>query len=148
MSALQQRLNDDLAAALKAKDEPTKTVLRGLLASVKNAQIASGGELGDAEVTAVLAKELKQREESAAAYASRPELVAGEQAEADIIRRYLPEPLTEEELGALVDETIAATGATSPADIGQVMGALKPKLAGRADSGAAAALVKEKLASA
>ncbi len=147
MSApLKERLNVDLAEAVKAKREPDRTVLRSLLAAVRNAEIQRGGELDEAGLTALLAKQLKQREESVSAYATRPELAAAETAEAGVIQVYLPEPLTDAELAQRIDEAIATTGATGPADIGSVMKSLQPKLAGRADAGVAAAQVKAKLA--
>ena len=145
MSELKKRLTDDLATALKAGDESAKTVLRGLLSAVKNAEIEQGGELDEAAVTAVLAKQLKQREESAAAYESRPELAEAEKGEAAVIAKYLPEQMSDDELAGLVEAAVTETGASAISDMGKVMGALKPKLAGRADAGRVAAQVKARL---
>lgn len=145
-NGLKARLTEDLTAAIKAKAEPARTVLRSLLSAVRNAEISHGGELDEAALTALLAKQLKQREESVAAYGSRPELAAGEAAEATVIKAYLPAPLSDAELEQLVSEAIAQQNASTPADIGRVMGALKPQISGRADSSRVAALVKAKLA--
>lgn len=143
--SLTDRLQADLTAALKAKQEPQRTVLRSLLTAIRNAEIASGGVLDDAGVTAVLQKQLKQRRESATAYAARPELAAAEEAEAQVIATYLPEALSPEELTALVQQAITKTGADSAQDIGTVMAWLKPRLTGRAEGGVAAAEVKTQL---
>ena len=143
--SLRTTLSDDLTAAMKEQREPDRTVLRSLTAAIKNADIAEGKELDDAGVTKLLSKQLKQREESVEAYKTRPELAKQERAEADFIRKYLPEPLGEAELTKLVEEAITQTGAAGPSDMGKVMGAIQPKIAGRADGGTVAALVKEKL---
>lgn len=144
MSAL-DRIQADLTAAMKAKQEPERTVLRSLSAALKNAAIEAGGELDEAKEAAVIAKQLKQREESAEAAKDRPEMAEQERAEAAVIKRYLPEQLSEAEVAAAIDAAVADTGASGPGDIGKVMGALKPKIAGRADQGAVAAKVKERL---
>ncbi len=143
--SLYERVQADLTEAMKAKREPERTVLRSMVAAFKNAEIESGKPLDDTAVTAVLSKQLKQRQESAEAAAERPEMAKQEQHEAEVISRYLPEPLSDEALTELVDAAIAATGAAGPSDIGKVMGALKPKTAGRADQGTVARLVKERL---
>ena len=143
--AILERIQSDLTAAMKAKQEPQRTVLRSLSAALKNASIEAGGELDDAKEAAVIAKQLKQREESAAAAKERPELAEREHAEAEIIKRYLPEQLSDDEVDAAVAAAITETGASGPGDIGKVMGALKAKTAGRADQGAVAAKVKERL---
>ncbi|MEX2043416.1 MAG: GatB/YqeY domain-containing protein [Patescibacteria group bacterium] len=140
-----ERLQSDLTDAMKAKREPERTVLRSLTAALKNAAIESGGALDDAKEASVVAKQLKQREESAAAAKGRPELADRERAEAEIIKQYLPERLSDEEVDAAIDAAISETGAAGPGDIGKVMGALKGKTAGRADQGAVAAKVKERL---
>lgn len=143
--SLKNRLEEDLTAAIKGQKEPDRTVLRSLAAAIKNAEIETGGELDEAALTKLLSKQLKQREESAEAYATRPELAEGEQAEAKVIAAYLPEAMGDDELAKLVDEAVAETGASSMADMGKVMGALNPKVAGRADGGKVAGLVKAKL---
>lgn len=143
--SLLERISTDSIAATKERTEPDRTVLRSLIAALKNEAIAAGGDLDAARETAVLQKQLKQREEAAAAYASRPEMAEQEQAEAAVIKRYLPELMSEDEVRAEVDAIIAETGAAGPQDIGKVMGALKAKLAGKADLGQAATMAKEKL---
>lgn len=142
---LLERITGDSVTATKQRTEPDRTVLRSLIAALKNEQIAAGGALDEATEVAVLQKQLKQRAEAATAYASRPELAAQEQAEAAVIKRYLPELMSETEVAAAVDAVIAETGAAGPGDIGRVMGALKARLAGRADLGQAAKLAKQKL---
>lgn len=140
-----ERIQSDLTAAMKAKQEPERTVLRSLSAALKNAAIESGGPLDGATEASVVAKQLKQREESAEAAKDRPELADRERAEAEIIKRYLPAQLSDEEVDAAIDAAVKETGASGPGDIGKVMGALKDKTAGRADRGAVAAKVKERL---
>lgn len=145
--SLQEQIKADLTEAIKSQAEPQRTVLRGLSAALKNAEIENGGPLDDAGVTNVISKQVKQREETiAAAQDSHPEVAASEQAEADVLAAYLPEQLSEAELDGLVTKTIADTGASGPADMGKVMGALKAQVAGRADGAAVANLVKSKLA--
>jgi uncharacterized protein YqeY len=150
-SELKQRLHDDMTAALKARDDLRKSVLRMALTSVTKQEVAGkeARELSDAEVLEVLTAEAKKRRESVTAYrdAGREELAVKEQAEADILAEYLPEQLSLEEITALVTETIAATGAAElgPRGIGKVMGALQPKVKGKADGGTVSAEVKRQL---
>jgi len=151
-SEMKQRLHDDMTAALKARDEIRKSTLRMALTAVTKAEVAGkeARELSDAEVLDVLTAEAKKRRESVTAYreAGRAELADKEQAEADILAEYLPEQLTADEIAALVTETIAETGAAElgPRGIGKVMGALQPKVKGKADGGAVSAEVKRQLA--
>jgi uncharacterized protein len=150
-SGMKQRLHDDMTAALKARDEIRKSTLRMALSAVTKAEVAGkeARELSDAEVVDVLSAEAKKRRESVTAYrdAGRAELADKEQAEADILAEYLPEQLSEEEIVALVTETIAATGAAElgPRGIGKVMGALQPKTKGKADGAVVSAEVKRQL---
>ncbi|MEV0291325.1 GatB/YqeY domain-containing protein [Kribbella sp. NPDC050820] len=150
-SGMKQRLHDDMTAALKARDEIRKSTLRMALTAVTKAEVAGkeARELTDAEIVDVLGSEAKKRRESVIAYreAGRPELADKEQAEADILAEYLPEQLTESEIVALVTETIAATGAAElgPRGIGKVMGALQPKVKGKADGAVVSAEVKRQL---
>ena len=144
--SLADRIAADLTDSIKSKIEPDRTVLRGLTAALKNAQIEAGAELDDAGVLKVIEKQAKQRRETiAATEESRPELAAAEAAEVAVLARYLPEPLSEDELANLINEAIAQTGATSTADLGQVMGALQPRIAGRADGKTVAGLVRSRL---
>jgi uncharacterized protein YqeY len=150
-SGMKQRLHDDMTAALKARDEIRKSTLRMALTAVTKAEVAGkeARELSDTEIIDVLGSEAKKRRESVVAYreAGRAELADKEQAEADILAEYLPEQLTEDEIKALVTETIAATGAAElgPRGIGKVMGALQPKVKGKADGGVVSAEVKRQL---
>ncbi len=151
MSALKNRLKDDLHAAIKARDELTMATLRMALTAVSSAEVAgpSARELSDDDVLRVLAREAKARRESAEAYdgAGRGELAARERAELGVLEAYLPAQLGDEELAALVGEAIAATGATGMAQMGAVMKAATAAAAGRAEGGRIAALVRARLSS-
>ncbi len=143
--SLYERIQGDLTESMKAKREPDRTVLRSIVAALKNAEIESRKPLDDAAMTAVLTKQLKQRQEAADAATERPEMAERERTEAAVISRYLPEPLSEAAVAELVDAAVTETGAAGPSDIGKVMGVLKPKTVGRADQGTVARLVKERL---
>lgn len=146
---LADQLQSDLKAAMKARDTRSVATLRMLLAAVKNVRVSAGhsGEVTDAEVTDVLTREAKRRTEAADAYrqAGRDDLADNELAELEVIRRYLPEPLDEAELRAIVDEAVASTGASGPGDLGKVMSAVMPQVKGRADGKQVNALVRERL---
>ncbi|MER7246123.1 GatB/YqeY domain-containing protein [Kribbella sp. NPDC000426] len=150
-SGMKQRLHDDMTAALKARDEIRKSTLRMALTAITKAEVAGkeARELSDTEIVDVLGSEAKKRRESVVAYrdAGRAELADKEQAEADILAEYLPEQLTEDEIKTLVTEAIAATGAADlgPRGIGKVMGALQPKVKGKADGSIVSAEVKRQL---
>lgn len=150
MSDLKDRLQNDLTTAMKARDELRTATLRMALTAVKNEEVAGGEakELDDDAVLKVLAREGKKRREAAEAYtnAGRPELAEREVAEGRVIEEYLPAQLSDEELTALVAAAIAETGATSPQQMGAVMKAVTPKVAGRAEGGRVAAAVKAALA--
>ena len=145
---LKQRLTDDMKAAMKAGDKATLGVIRLVNAAIKQREVDERIELDDAAVLAVLEKMVKQRKDSVSQYeaASREDLAAIERAEIEVIQRYLPEKLGEAEIQAAVDAAITQTGASGPADMGKLMGVLKPKLAGQADMGQVSALVKKALA--
>jgi uncharacterized protein len=147
--ALTDQIQSDLTAAMKARDKATTTVLRAIVAAVKNARVAEGaaGEVDDEQAVELLAKEAKKRQEAidAAEQAGRDELAAAERAELEVIRRYLPEGLSDEELAAVVDEAIAEIGASGPSDFGTVMGTVMPKVKGRADGKQVNAMVRERL---
>lgn len=151
MSTLKDRLRADLTTAIKARDEVSSGTLRMVLTAVTNAEVAGkvSRELDDDEVTAVLATEAKKRREAATAYddAGRAELADKERAEGEVIARYLPEPLTDTELAALVDAAIEQTGAAGEGmrAMGRVMGVVTPQVKGRADGGRVAALVRARL---
>jgi uncharacterized protein YqeY len=153
--ALRERLNDAMKEAMKAKDAKRLSTVRLMLAALKDRDIAARTEtnkegVADDEILALLAKMIKQREESAATYesANRPELGASEREEIVIIREFMPQQMSQEETRAVVQAVIAATGASSIKDMGKVMGALKEKHAGAMDFGKAGAVVKELLSAA
>lgn len=148
--ALEQQISDDLKAAMKARDKDTVSTLRMVIAGIKNLRVESGhsDQVTDDEVIALISKQAKQRNESIASYrdAGRPELVEAEERELAILQRYLPAQLSEEEIAGLVDEAIAETGASDPGDLGTVMKAVMPKVAGKADGKQVNAVVRDKLA--
>jgi len=145
--ALREKLNDEMKTALKSRDQNRLDALRLLLASVKQREVDERITLDDAGVIAVVEKMIKQRKESIAQYekAARKDLADKEKFEISVLEAYLPPQLPQSEIDAIVAEAIASTGAKSPADMGKVMGVLKPKLAGRADMGRISGLVKAKL---
>jgi uncharacterized protein YqeY len=144
--ALKDRLKADMADALRAKDSAKLGALRLLSAAIQRREVDERITLDDAQVTSVIEKLLKQSRESIEQYekGGRPELAAKERVEAGHWRAYMPQPLSDAEIDALIGEAIAATGASSVKDMGKVMGALKPKLAGRADMGQVGAKIKAK----
>jgi uncharacterized protein len=146
--SLKQRLTDDMKAAMKSGDKHGLGVIRLMLAAIKQKEVDERIELDDAQVLATLDKMVKQRRDSVSQYeaASRADLADIEKAEIVVIERYLPAKLGEAEILAAIDAAITETGASGPADIGKLMGALKPKLAGQADMGQVSALVKQRLA--
>ena len=145
--SLKQRLTDDMKAAMKSGDKDSLGVIRLINAAIKQREVDERIELDDAGVIAVLEKAVKQRKDSISQYeaANREDLAAIERAEMAVIERYLPEKMGEAEVLAAIDAAIAETGATGPADMGKLMGVLKPKLAGQADMGQVSALVKQRL---
>ena len=148
---LSEQVDHDIKEAMKARQADRLVVLRLLKAAIKNAAIEKGGQAGvldDAEATAVIRKQVKQRQDSIEGFekGNRPELAAKERAEIDVLNTYLPQALSPEELGRLVDEAIAETGATGKAQMGAVMKALTPKVAGRADGRTLSQEVQKRLA--
>src|SRR5690625_1428343 len=135
--ALEQQISEDLKAAMKERDKETISTLRMVIAAIKNLRVESGhgDEVTDDEVIALISKQAKQRNESIESYRSggREDLVEAEERELAILQRYLPEQLSSDDIAALVDEAIAETGASAPGDLGAVMKAVMPKVAGRAD---------------
>ncbi|MGH2462398.1 MAG: GatB/YqeY domain-containing protein [Candidatus Limnocylindria bacterium] len=136
-----------MRAAMKARDALRVSTLRLAMAAAHNRRIELGHELTDAEVTEVLDRQVKQRRESIELYCQggRPELADAEEAEMAILREFLPEPLTDDEIERLVREAVAATGAARPADMGRVMGVVVPQTKGRADGRAVSDLVRRVL---
>jgi len=145
--ALREQLNEDMKAAMKAREAEKLAALRLLLAAVKQREVDERITLDDAQLIAVIDKMIKQRKDSIAQYekAARQDLADKEKFEISVLEGYLPQQLSQAEIDAAVAEAIAATGAKSAADMGKVMGVLKPKLAGRADMGKVSGLVKSRL---
>lgn len=133
--------------AMKAKDKPRLGVIRLMQSEFKRIEVDERIELDDNRVLAILDKMVKQRRDSAKQYtdAGRTELAQQEEFEISVISEFLPQPLSEDEIAALIDDAIAKTGASGMQGMGQVMGILKPQLQGRADMGKVSGLVKSKL---
>ena len=145
---LKATLNQDMIAARKARDETRKAAIESILVAVKQREVDERRELADADILAIIEKLLKQRRESIAGFeqGDRPALAEKERSEAAVLEGYMPQQLSDAEIEREVAQAIAAAGASSPQDMGKVMGVLKPKLAGRADMGKVSAAVKAKLA--
>jgi uncharacterized protein YqeY len=149
--SLKAQFDIDIKAALLSGDRFTASVLRDFKAAILNEEVAQRKRdegLSDADIEKVLIREVKKRAESAAIYdgADRSELAQIERAESKVLEKYLPEQVSEADIKAAVDEAIVATGATNPAMMGQVIGAVKSQLGNSADGGTIARLVKEALA--
>lgn len=146
--SLKQRLTEDMKSAMKSGDKASLGVIRLVNAAIKQREVDERVELDDAQVLAVLEKMVKQRKDSVTQFvaADREDLAVIERAEIDVIQRYLPEKMGEAEVQAAIAAAIAETGASGPADMGKVMGVLKPRLAGQADMGQVSALLKQSLA--
>ncbi len=146
--SLKQRLTDDMKAAMKSGDKASLGVIRLVNAAIKQKEVDERITLDDTQVIAVLDKMVKQRKDSVTQYeaADREDLAAIERAEIVVIERYLPEKMGDDAILAAIDAAIADTGASGPADMGKLMGALKPTLAGQADMGQVSKLVKQRLA--
>lgn len=145
--SLKQTITDDLKAAMRSGDVQKRDAIRLLQAAIKQREVDERIELGDGEIIAVIEKMLKQRKDSIAQYelAQRDDLVAVEKKEVAVLTTYMPEALTDAEVQSLIQEAIVATGATGQKDMGKIMAALKPKLAGRADMAKVSDLVKAKI---
>jgi uncharacterized protein YqeY len=139
------KLESDLRQALRSRDEARKTTLRLALAAIKNAEIDKGRALDDNELIAVISQQAKQRRESIDQFArgGRHDLVAQEEEELQILLEYLPPQLSEEEIRARAREVIEQMEATSPAQMGKVMGALMPHMKGKADGQVVSRIVNE-----
>ena len=145
---LQHQLESAMRDSMRARDEQRTQTLRMAMAAAQNQRIARGRELTDEEVVDVLTKQVKQRRESIAMFrdAGREDRAAAEEAEAAILAEFLPEQLSEEEIVALARRAIVETGASSPAEMGRVMGALSPRTRGRADGRMVSDIVRRLLA--
>ncbi len=144
---LKDQITADMKEAMRAKDKETLGTIRLIQAAIKQREVDERIELDDSQVLAVLDKMVKQRRDSIKQYldAGRDELAAKEEAEINVIQKYLPAALSETELDALIEEAITSSGAQSMQDMGKVMGLLKPKVQGRADMGAVSARIKARL---
>jgi hypothetical protein len=145
--SLKGQITEDMKIAMKAGEKDRLKVVRLMLAAIKQIEVDKRIELDDADVLAVLTKMVKQRRDSIEQFekGKREDLVKIERDEITVIEHYLPKQLAPDELAAMVDEVIRATGADSVRDMGKVMGQIKAKAAGRADMGAVSATVKERL---
>lgn len=146
MSLIDQ-LKDHMKQAMIAKEKARLSTIRMALAAIKQIEVDTRESLTDEQVIAVLTKMVKQRRDSIAQFeaAGRNELADVEAAEIQVIEAFLPTPLTEAKVAALIDATIVEVGASAMADMGKVMGALKSKVQGRADMGAIGAMIRAKL---
>jgi uncharacterized protein YqeY len=145
---LRERLKDDTTAAMRSGDALRRDVLRMVQNAIYNIDKAKRTTMSDDEIVGVISREVKTRRESVEAFRAggREDLATKEEAEIAILRDYLPEAMSDEELRKLVDEGVAATGASSARDLGKVMGWLSPKIRGRADGKVASGLVAQALA--
>jgi uncharacterized protein len=145
---LRERVSEDMKAAMRARETERLSAIRLLLAAIKQREVDERIELTDADVVAVIEKMLKQRRDSISQFeaAQRHDLADKEKFEVQVLSAYMPQAMSVEEIEQAVTEAIAATGAKSAQDMGKVMAALKPKLAGRADMAKVSGLVKAKLA--
>jgi uncharacterized protein len=145
---LKQRINDDVKAAMRGGDARRRDALRLLLAALKQREVDERKDLADPDVVTVIERMIKQRRESIAQFekGGRQDLAQNEQYEISLFQTYMPHAMSDAEIEAAVADAIAAAGAKAPSDMGKVMGALKGKLAGKADMGKVSALVKAKLA--
>ena len=146
-AVLRQKLDNELKQALRSGDTVRRSVIRLVLAAVNNAEIARQAKLEDGDILGVIAKEARQREESISAFkqGNRPDLVAQEEAELAILKSYLPQQMTRDEIVAEARQAIAEVGAQGPGDKGKVMPKLIAKLKGRADGREINAVVTELL---
>ena len=146
--ALREKISEDMKTAMKARDTEKLGAIRLLQAALKQKEVDERIELTDAMVLAIIEKMLKQRKDSIEQFTAgnRLDLVAKEKFEVDVLSAYMPTQLTEEEIAEILNSVIAETGAASAKDMGKVMNALRPKVAGRADMGKLSTIIKSKLA--
>lgn len=144
---LKAQIADDMKSAMRAKDAPRLAAIRLLMAGIKQREVDERIELDDAGVIAIVEKQIKQRRDAIAQYEAggRPELAASERFEMQVLEAYLPARLSDAEIDAVVASAVASTGATGVKDMGKVMAAVKPQLAGRADMAAVSARIKAAL---
>lgn len=147
VQTLKQRIDEDMKAAMRARDKQRLGTIRLITSAMKQREVDERIVLTDADVLAILDKMIKQRRDSISQYqvAGRADLVAQEAYEIGVIQEYMPTPLSEAEIGAMIDEAVTASGAASMKDMGKVMAVLKPQMQGRADMGAVSAKIKNRL---
>jgi|SRR5690554_2109305 hypothetical protein len=147
MSDLKSTLTEQMKAAMRAKDKVRLGTIRMIQAEIQRVEVDERTELNDERILAVMDKMQKQRKDSITQYlaAERPELAEKEQQELEVIKTFLPQPLSDTEIAQIIDDAIAASGASSMQDMGKVMALVKPQVQGRADMGSISGLVKQKL---
>ena len=145
--SLKARITEDMKAAMRAKDSERLLTIRILLAAIKQREVDERIELSEEQVLGIVEKLIKQRKEAASQYADagRQDLADKELAENTILQAYMPEPLSESQIDALIESAIAETGASSTKDMGKVINQLRPTLQGRADMGQVSAKIKTSL---
>ena len=148
--SLKDQITEDMKTAMRAKDAGKLATVRLILAEIKRKEVDEQTTLDDAQTLAIIEKMIKQRKDSITQFEAggRQDLADIEKAELAVLAQYMPAGLSDEEIAAEVKAAVASTGASGPADMGKVMGVLKPKLAGRADMTAVSALVKKALSGA
>jgi len=146
-AAIKQKLTDDLKQAIRDRDKLKSSAIRLLMAAIKNAEIAKQGALDEADILGIIAKDIKKHKESIEAFkqGDRQDLVAQEEAELAILKEYLPEQISRDEIIAAARKVIDEVGAQGPGDKGKVMGKLMPQLKGKADGREINAVVTELL---
>jgi uncharacterized protein YqeY len=145
--SLKSRITEDMKSAMKGKDAPRLSIIRLITSAIKQREVDERIELTDLDIATILTKMIKQRRDSISQFtaASRHDLVDQEAYEITVIEPYLPTPFTEAEIKSLIEKTIQETGASALADLGKVMGVLKPQLQGRADLSSVTQKLKELL---
>ncbi len=145
--SIRQTISDDMKTFMRAKDTARLGAIRLLQASIKQKEVDERIELNDDQILSVIQKMLKQRKDSIEAYqqANRQDLIDQEQLEIEVLTKYMPEPLSDEEINQYIEEAVASTGASDMKDMGKVVGVLKSKVAGRADMAEVSKLVRQKL---
>ncbi len=145
--SIRQTISDDMKTFMRAKDTARLGAIRLLQASIKQKEVDERIELNDDQILSVIQKMLKQRKDSIEAYqqANRQDLIDQEQLEIEVLTKYMPEPLSDEEINQYIEEAVASTGASDMKDMGKVVGVLKSKVAGRADMAEVSKQVRQKL---
>ncbi len=145
--SIRQTISDDMKTFMRAKDSARLGAIRLLQAAIKQKEVDERIELNDDQIFSVIQKMLKQRKDSIEAYqkASRQDLIDQEQLEIEVLSKYMPEPLSEEDINQYIEEAIVTTAASDMKDMGKVVGILKSKVAGRADMAEVSKLVRQKL---